>query len=266
LKAALYSAFHHAQPLSPSSFFSFRRSPGGHCRPALPRHCNRQPLKATSTLSEIIYTMRLFSSLFASFLFAATCHAQTGTVLPPNAIVEGKSQAEWSRAWWQWAGSFDRDNSPVGDRTGDKCHLKQNGSVWFLAGTYGSHRTVRTCTIPQGRAVFFPLINYVVMPSGTGSLTCEIATGAARTMTDEPSSLVLEINGVRVPNLERHRQASPECFDLAAQANSPARVFPSAANGYYVMLAPLAPGRYVLNFGGVLPRLAQALTYTLVVE
>jgi hypothetical protein len=44
------------------------------------------------------------------------------------------------------------------------------------------------------------------------------------------------------------------------------RVFPSAANGYYVILQPLSPGRHVLNFGGRLPEMSQAVTYTLIVE
>ena len=32
------------------------------------------------------------------------------------------------------------------------------------------------------------------------------------------------------------------------------------------MLRPLAPGRHTLNFGGVLPSMLQAVTYTLIVE
>ncbi len=41
---------------------------------------------------------------------------------------------------------------------------------------------------------------------------------------------------------------------------------PSAANGYYVMLNPLPPGKHEINFGGILPDMAQAVTYTLIVE
>jgi hypothetical protein len=60
--------------------------------------------------------------------------------------------------------------------------------------------------------------------------------------------------------------ATVQSKSMAARADSPFRVFPSAANGYYVMLAPLAPGKHVLNFGGALPSMGQAITYTLVVE
>ena len=44
----------------------------------------------------------------------------------------------------------------------------QSGPVWFLADTYGTKRTIRTCTVPRGKHLFFPLINYVVMLPASG--------------------------------------------------------------------------------------------------
>ena len=42
---------------------------------------------------------------FASALITvASVQAQTTTVVPPSDLVNDMSQAEWSRAWWQWAG------------------------------------------------------------------------------------------------------------------------------------------------------------------
>jgi hypothetical protein len=32
------------------------------------------------------------------------------------------------------------------------------------------------------------------------------------------------------------------------------------------MLPPLSPGKHVLNFGGALPNMSQAVTYTLIVK
>jgi hypothetical protein len=173
--------------------------------------------------------------------------------------------------WWQWAGSFEYDDSPIADPTGATCQHKQNGNVWFLAGTYGSHRTIRRCSVPRGKYIFLPLINYVVMPCSGDSTcseisTCQSAKDVARDTTDNPSALILEIDGVRITGLEQQRQATPECFDMAAKANTGYKVYPSAADGYYVMLAPLKPGTHVINFGGVLPSMVQAVTYTIVVK
>lgn len=187
-------------------------------------------------------------------------------IVPPQQRVDGLTQAEWSRAWWQWAGSFRRDQSPIADRTGELCDQKQKGNVWFLAGTYGTQRTVRTCTVPSGKYLFFPLINYVVMPNLARTASCESVTGTAAAMTNDPTTLILEIDGSRVAGLPSHRQATNGCFDMGALAEPPAQVFPSAANGYYVMLKPLKPGTHTLNFGGALPSMLQAVTYTLHVK
>jgi len=185
-------------------------------------------------------------------------------LVPPSEKVAGRSQAEWSRSWWQWAGSFSDSESPVADKKGSRCHLAQNGAVWFLAGTYGTQRTIRTCTVPAGKFLYFPLINFVVFPRPGYTPTCELATASAARVMDEASSLVLEVDGKIFKNLQAHRQATKQCFDLAELAGG--GMAPSAANGYYIMLRPLSPGTHTLNFGGILPEFAQAITYTLHVE
>ena len=95
-------------------------------------------------------------------LASASASAAEPVLLPPTAPVGGISQEEWSQRWWQWAASFDRDESPVADRPGALCGSGQSGDVWFLAGTYGTQRTIRTCRVPRGKHLFFPLVNYVV--------------------------------------------------------------------------------------------------------
>ncbi len=219
--------------------------------------------------------MRIFTSKclqFVALTFLAliplwASSADDPVAVPTGKSVAGLSQIEWSRAWWQWASSFDKSESPVADRSGERCQLKQSGSVWFLAGTYGSRRTIRTCTVPKGTYLFFPLINYVVYPRDPLSPpSCQAVTAEARAVTDGISSLILDINGRRISGLEQRRFATATCFDLAARADPPHQVFPAAANGYYVMLEPLRPGKYEVNFGGVLPSLSQAVTYQLTVE
>jgi hypothetical protein len=216
---------------------------------------------------KILSAPKLALSICAA-MSLSVCLAQSGSVVPPNETVQGQSQAEWSRAWWQWAGSFERSESPVADKTGEICGAKQEGPVWFLAGTYGTKRTIRTCTVPRNKYLFFPLINYVYMPSPDEGCqcTCDMVKGWAKEATDSPAMLVLEVDGKRVEHMETYRQATKQCFDMGARTPEKYSVFPSAANGYYVMLRPLAPGRHTLNFGGMLPRMSQAVTYTLIVQ
>ncbi|MCV2362698.1 hypothetical protein LNV23_04445 [Paucibacter sp. DJ1R-11] len=204
--------------------------------------------------------------LFSALIAVTLVQAQTPAVVPPQDLVHNMTQAEWSRAWWQWAGSFQRKDSPVGDRTGALCDRGQGGPVWFLAGTYGSHRAIRDCKVPSGKYLFFPLINYVVMPHPGVPISCQSVMSKAAAMTDGVSALVLDIDGVRVPDLASYRQATQQCFDMGARSEEKISVFPSAANGYYMMLKPLSRGRHEINFGGALPSMMQAVTYTLDVE
>lgn len=212
--------------------------------------------------------MRAIAGLLCILMLGTSAAADDVSVSPTTAV-GGKSQGEWSSLWWQWAGSFDRSDSPVADRTGRFCQSKQSGPVWFLAGTYGTQRTVRTCKVPKDKYLFFPLINYVVFPMDSETCStacCATYTNKARSITDAPSDLILEVDGTRLEQLQTYRQVSPACFDLGALSSPSSRIFPSAANGYYVMLKPLAPGKHVLNFGGRLPGMSQAVTYTLDVE
>ena len=192
--------------------------------------------------------------------------ADNDFAVSPDQAVAGTSQVKWSQHWWQWAGSFNANESPVADRTGADCWRKQSGPVWFLAGTYGTQRTIRTCRVPRDKYLFFPLINYVVMPHRQPKSGCSNVTQTAKAMTDNPSLLLLDLDGQRLDGLDKYRQATDGCFDMGELAEPRYRVFPSAANGYYVMLKPLSPGRHELNFGGALPNMLQAVTYTLIVE
>jgi hypothetical protein len=216
-------------------------------------------------LRAIICSVAFLALAPASTLAQKSALAQKSYLLPPDALVADQTQEDWSRSWWQWAASFERAESPVADTTGERCAGHQSGDVWFLAGTYETKRTFRTCRVPRDKHLFFPLINYVVMPN-RAPVSCEAVTNTAARMTDDVSNLVLRIDGERYDDLTGHRQATRECFDIGVLVTPPARMYPSAANGYYAMLQPLPPGTHVIDLGGILPSMAQAITYTLIVE
>src|SRR5258708_11305394 len=107
--------------------------------------------------------------------------------------VAGMTQSELTQRWWQWAASFQYADSPVSDSTGERCGAGQEGPVWFLAGTYGSAPARRTCHIPAGKHLFFPLINYIVMPSNCPCSSCEATTELPQSLTNSPNGLFLEL-------------------------------------------------------------------------
>jgi hypothetical protein len=206
--------------------------------------------------------MRYASSFTLALLLAAGQAAaqQAPPLIPPTKPIAGASQEEWSKRWWRWALSFDDDESPVADRDGRYCAEGQSGPVWFLAGTYGSARTVRSCRVPAGKTLFFPLVNHVTYEPDDADESCASLKQRAARLTPAPDALLLDVNGKRYSGLAAHRQATRRCFRIDDDDTL------AAGNGFYVALGPLKKGRYTLNFGGILPALSQAVTYTLDVE
>jgi hypothetical protein len=172
--------------------------------------------------------------------------------------------------WWKWASSFDYASSPVADTTGEHCAAGQEGDVWFLAGTYEQQATRRTCRVPEGKTLFFPVINYVVTPqhcaAADGGCLCERAKDVARQMTDRPMGLFAELDDRAVNGLIDYRVVSPACFNLAEKVKGAPKVEPTASDGYWLALRPLPKGKHTLRFGGSLPSLRQELIYILIVE
>jgi hypothetical protein len=71
--------------------------------------------------------------------------------------------------WWQWALETPTSVNPLQDPTGQFGAVNQShGNVWFLAGNTGGV-TVRTVTIPAGKALFFPVANTFDVEDGTAS-------------------------------------------------------------------------------------------------
>ena len=233
-------------------------------RRALPRKfLGHDALKGAEMLARRI--------VVALSLTVAACSSATtprdASPLAADASVAGISQPDLTKRWWQWASSFETSESPVADPTGERCGAGQEGPVWFLAGTYGSAPAHRKCHVPAGKYLFFPLINYVVMPTCAECRnTCDDTRATARAMTDRPMGLFAELDGRSFAGLEAHRVAASGCFNLAERVPGAPEIAPTASDGYWLLLPPLAKGEHALRFGGSLPSLRQELVYTLVVE
>lgn len=81
-------------------------------------------------------------------------------IAPPWSRPYGRTYGQWEVAWWQWAMRIPADRNPISDETGAHCAEGQSGPVWFLAGNYGGE-THRECTVPHGKALYFPVANQI---------------------------------------------------------------------------------------------------------
>lgn len=188
------------------------------------------------------------------------------TVTPPTARPYGLSYGQWSARWWQFVFSIPAaDNPQLHD---DKCEVGQSGPVWFLTGKFCVEEScqsflsaTRSCTIPAGKALFFPVANSWVDNLGVDPpLSTEQLRELAKEFQDAVTSMSCAVDGVPIrglSNTSAYRVVSP-VFDYtipednlftAFGYNFPAQTVEGAvADGVYLMLAPLSAGQHVIRF------------------
>jgi hypothetical protein len=219
-------------------------------------------------------------------------------VLPPQSKPYGMSYGQWSEAWWQWVfrvpvPQANREAHPLFDTTGVNCGVGQEGPVWFLGGGFGPSTIVRNCTMPAGKAIFFPILNSERdNAQGRYARTVEDMRLSAITRQDAVADLAAELDGEAITNIADYRISTldtpmpfgftvPEENLLNRNGGYPVPAgscyvpigltecvpYVAVNDGYYLMLAPLSPGEHVLHFSGtLLPTFHLDVTYYLTVE
>jgi hypothetical protein len=175
-------------------------------------------------------------------------------VFPANSKPYGLTYGDWTAKWWQWGYSIPKNINPAYDDTGKNCAQKQNGPVWFLAGTYG-HPVNRKCDIPAGKAILFPILNSECSFAEFPKLkTLSELRVCARTIQDQVTTLNATVDGVPISDLQKYRIQSPP-FNFTLPQNNilglSANITTQAiADGNWVFLKPVSPGSHKITFRG----------------
>jgi hypothetical protein len=186
-------------------------------------------------------------------------------VVPASASPYGKPFGDWGARWWQWGLSIPADDNPILDPTGEDCDAGQKGPVWFLAGTFGGP-VERTCTVPAGKAILLPLLNWVlwypednewaVSLSVPGNTPTEVLRNLATELTDHTFALGCSVDGVPLADLLSLRGASSTAFaiDLAdvIDGYEPGPRKPAVSDGHWLILAPLPRGEHTIVSQGAM--------------
>jgi len=209
----------------------------------------------------------VLSSGVAVLLVATVSTSQAGpNPLPPRSDAFGASYAEHAVGWMQWALAIPNDMSPVSDVTGEHAATGQSGRIWYLAGTFGGSVT-RTITMPTRKAVYFPIVNYfwVNLPELGDAPWSEQQEAYARSVLassiDGAQNLALEVDGAPISIASQFRIKSTVglcTLPTAAEdnifgADLEAGPHECVADGYWVLLPPLARGKHTIHFAGELP-------------
>ncbi len=184
-----------------------------------------------------------------------------------------------SAEWQQWALSVPPLQNPILDETGEDCFIGQRGPIWFLTGNTGG-TTSRTCSVPEDKALFFPVVNFVnintpnVCGQGADNIPAADLRAFIAPFIDGATNLTVEVDGEPVKQLRRIESkifevALPEdnIFDApcvgAGLGNVPAGVYsPAVDDGFYVMLNPLTIGPHILHIHGEIPDIGFFLDVT----
>ncbi len=211
---------------------------------------------------------------------SVTAQSDGPKVIKSNSVAYGRTYSEWSAAWWQWAFSIPVASHPLFDN-GD-CSIGQSGPVWFLGGKFCQNgqscpsTVVRSCSVPAGKAIYFPVVNIEDSAPeepnwGCGNNMPPLASGTIAEMRqctapyiDGTYNLSVVVDGQPLHAVKENFRVQSVQFDvtmpddnfLTAIGEGPfsgGYYSPVIDDGVYVLLSPLAPGAHTLHFQGTWP-------------
>jgi hypothetical protein len=183
--------------------------------------------------------------------------------------------AELAAAWTQWAYSKPAADSPViggdPDYTDAQCDgtpvSPTQGKQWFLAGTTDGSKVVRTCTMPVGTHLFFPVVTSFgvkVFSFEDAEVERQKAITFINNVLADPAfrqSIEVTVDEKAVKSNRIVRATSPlftltlpednifNCPTCAPPVVVPAGEYKGAlADGVWVTLPPLPPGVHTIHF------------------
>jgi hypothetical protein len=170
----------------------------------------------------------------------------------------GQTYGQWTVKWWRWALSIPKSINPVLDPSGIYAHVNQpKRFVWFLTGKFGnedSNLPNRFCTIPKGRSILFPVINYEANLFEYPQIKTkdELIEHVSR-VEDTIARRECLVDGIKIA--AQRVKSDPFIFRLKIGKDNAANipkygVTLAAADGYWVFLKPLTEGNHIISFEG----------------
>ncbi len=209
----------------------------------------------------------MISVLLASLLliYIPVQGAPNAGFLPPTAMIQGKSLAEWSALSWKMLYEIPIPQSPFLNNA-PNCVSRAYGNVLVMNGNWGAPIN---CTVPAGMFIMF---------SGMGS-ACSNREPEPTYGSDEAelyecvtqdlfafTNLKASIDGVPLQNPERYVVLSPLWSFTFPEDNISG--LPAGTDGigmgksFNLMLVPLSVGQHTLYAYGELPNVPFVSEYT----
>ena len=229
----------------------------------------------------------IVSFLFMLLLFSATLSPVLGSnsvnIFPPGSKPYGLTFAEHQKNFWKWILEIPANESPVNDRTGEKCANGQsntNSSVFYLSLNNGGI-SERTCKVPVGKGLLIPVMQVEWSDKEAPGASVEELHKSAKKDQDSVNSLYLKIGDkeYKYKDLIKYRTQT-DVFEVVFPDNGIFGVIEGGvskvvADGFYIITEPLTKGNYSVHFKSSLicpdpgcaePNFAQDIKYNIVAE
>lgn len=228
------------------------------------------------------------AALLSGALLSAVVATADNRIIPPSsldALPDHKTYEQWSIAWWQWVMTVPFSMNPI-TQMGNKvdCRIFQDpfSHVFFLTGT-SNFADTRSCTVPAGKPIFFPVVNLLndypcpngpfqpgpgqsleqfltigyrgsVLPNGARPLVDGNTVDNAGNLGATLDGVPLAPTSIVPPPAESIYRATSPLFlfraDRSLNQYDPCvtgGIQPAVSDGYWIMLAPLSPGIHHLD-------------------
>jgi hypothetical protein len=193
-------------------------------------------------------------------------------------MIAGQTLHDWTADWWRWIANAPAETSPILDETGAWAGVDNDGSIFFLAGTFGGEVT-RDITVSEGVPILVPVLNNLTFQNvGPADPSTDPTTPAQKGQANQwqaewmknVDDLVLEIDGVAVKNLQSSLVRTSwfggeieegglfDAFGFSGDLASANSV------GYWSVIDGLSAGEHTLRFGGTVNAGTDAEFYTMV--
>ena len=209
--------------------------------------------------------------------------AQSLNIFPPESKPYGLTFAEHQKNFWKWLLEIPANESPVNDRTGEKCANGQsntNSSVFYLSMNIGGI-SERTCNVPVGKGLLIPVMQVEWSDKEAPGASVEELHKSAKKDQDSVNSLYLKIGDkeYKYKDLIKYRTET-DVFKVVFPDNGIFGVIEGGisnvvSDGFYIITEPLIRGNYSIHFKSSLicpdpgcaePNFAQDIKYNIVAE
>jgi hypothetical protein len=215
------------------------------------KNMNNQTYRANQGLTLMKFSLFAVTTMTLVFgAFAADKAKQNQGnpgIVPPN---QQGLYMQLQADWWQWVSAIPANKNPLLDATGENAAVGQQGPIWFLAGTFGGVAE-RTCQVPAGKALFFPIVNCVYVHNLKEDPKEKEQRAMIKEFIDGAFNLSCTIDGQQVNNLDKYRFQSP-VFKVTVPENNIYGIekgtFPAVDDGCYLLLEPLPAGVHTIQF------------------